>query len=91
MSVGQIGSAQNMLSKLPLLASADAETLDALFAHLRPVSVHAGDVVIREGDSGDQLYLVRSGRLRVLVKQDDGPTGSCASSERGRPSVNFRS
>jgi NTE family protein len=73
MSVGQIGSAQSILSKLPLLASADTETLDALFAHLRPVSVHAGDVVLRQGDAGNSLYLVRSGRLRVLVEQEDGP------------------
>jgi CRP-like cAMP-binding protein len=64
MSFGQIGSAQIILSKLPLLASADTETLDALFVHLRPVSVHAGDVVIRQGDAGDRLYLVRSGRRR---------------------------
>jgi NTE family protein len=73
MSVGQIGSAQELLAKLPILADADSETIDALFARLRPVRVHAGDVVIREGDAGDRLYLVRSGRLRVLVEQEDGP------------------
>ena len=73
MSVGEIGSAQNLLARLPLLAGAGAETLDALLVHLRTVQVHAGDVVIHQGDSADRLYLVRSGRLRVLVDQEDGP------------------
>jgi NTE family protein len=73
MSVGQVGSAQNLLAKLPLLASADVETLDALVAHSRRVQFRAGVVVFRQGDSADRLYLVRSGRLRVLVDQEDGP------------------
>ncbi len=73
MSVGQIGSAQHLLAQVPLLAGADGETFDALFEHLRAVRVQAGDVVIRQGESGDRLYLVRSGRLRVLVEQEDGP------------------
>ncbi len=73
MSVGQLVSAQDLLAKLPLLAGADAETLEALFEHVRPLQVRAGDVVIRQGDAGDRLYLVHSGRLRVLVEQEDGP------------------
>ena len=63
----------SLLSALPLLAGADAATLDALDAHLRPVDVRAGDVVIRQGDDADRLFLVRSGRLRVVVDGDDGP------------------
>ncbi len=73
MDVDQIGSVQTLLARLPLLAGADPDTVDELFAHLRPVRVRAGDVVIRQGDAGDRLYLVRSGRLRVLVEQEDGP------------------
>jgi NTE family protein len=69
----QGGSAQSLLAALPLLAGADSETLDALLAHIRPVHVHAGDVVIRQGDAADRLFLVRSGRLRVVVEQEDGP------------------
>ncbi|HJR95612.1 MAG TPA: patatin-like phospholipase family protein [Gaiellaceae bacterium] len=68
-----VGSIEALLANLPLLAGADAATLDALEAHLRPVDVRAGDVVIRQGDAADRLFLVRSGRLRVLVEQEDGP------------------
>jgi CRP-like cAMP-binding protein len=35
---------------------------------LVPVSVPAGDVVVREGDVGDRFYLVRSGELEVTVE-----------------------
>ena len=73
MGVADIGSAQSLLARVPLLAGASATTLEALHAHLRPVQVHAGEVVIRQGDSADSLFLVRSGRLRVLVEQNDGP------------------
>lgn len=64
---------QPLLAGLPLLAGADPTTLDALLAHLRPVEVRAGDVVIRQGEAAASLFLVRSGRLRVLVEQEDGP------------------
>ena len=67
------GPEHSLLSGLPLLAGADPATLDALDSHLRPVHVRAGDVVIRQGDGADRLYLVRSGRLRVVVEGDDGP------------------
>ena len=61
------------LSGLPLLAGASSSTLDDLNAQLRPVAVRAGEVVLRQGDAADRLFLVHSGRLRVVVEQDDGP------------------
>jgi len=72
MSVHQIGSGRDLLASVPLLAGADPETLDELVRHLRSVRVYAGDIVIRQGDPGNCLYLVRSGRLRVLVEHEDG-------------------
>ena len=66
-------STESLLAGLPLLAGASATTLEALVAHLRPVEVHAGEVVIHEGDTADRLFLVRTGRLRVLVDDEDGP------------------
>jgi NTE family protein len=73
MRVSGVHMAEELLAMLPLLAGADAETIDALRVQLRPLHVRAGDVVIREGDDADRLYLVATGRLRVLVDQNDGP------------------
>jgi CRP-like cAMP-binding protein len=33
--------------------------------YLDPVSLTAGDVLFREGDPGDDLYIIRSGRIRI--------------------------
>lgn len=61
-----------LLADVPLLAGADERTLAQLVQHLRPVSVEAGEIVIGQGDPADRLYLVRSGRLRVLVEDAEG-------------------
>ena len=68
----QTGLERELLSSVPLLAGADEQTLAELAHLLRPVEVHAGEIVIRQGDPADRLFLVRSGRLRVLVDQEDG-------------------
>ncbi len=61
-----------LLAHVPLFAGADEETLAELARRLRPVPVHAGEVVIRQGELADRLYIVRSGRLRVVVEEEDG-------------------
>lgn len=73
MTIHEIGSGRDLLTNVPLLAGADEATVDELHQCLRSRHVDAGDVVVREGDFGDRLYLVRSGRLRVVVDGDEGP------------------
>src|SRR5580692_6366773 len=52
---------------IPLFASLDEATRLELAEQLEPVHVAAGDVVLRQGDPGDGLFLVVSGRLRISV------------------------
>ncbi len=73
MSVEQTSTTRELLSGAPLLSGAEPATLDELARHARPVRVHAGELVIREGEEADRLYVVRSGRLRVVVEREDGP------------------
>ncbi len=68
----RVGAQHELLSSIPLLAGADERTLRELAECLRPVEVRAGEIVIRQGDPADRMFLVRSGRLRVLVDQEDG-------------------
>lgn len=42
--------------------------LDAMFE----VKVSAGDVVIRQGDDGDNFYVVERGKFQIYVTRDDG-------------------
>jgi predicted acylesterase/phospholipase RssA/CRP-like cAMP-binding protein len=55
------------LAGIPFFAPLDEGTRLQLAGQLEPVHVAAGEVVIAQGDPGDGLYLVLSGRLRVSV------------------------
>ena len=55
------------LASITFFASLDEATRLQLAEQLEPVHVAAGDVVIAQGDAGDGLFLLLSGRLRVSV------------------------
>lgn len=40
--------------------------------YLDPVALAAGDVLFREGDPGDDLYIIRRGRIRIGIRLPDG-------------------
>ncbi len=50
----------------------DQETTAALASTLHHVSLSAGSLLFQEGESGDAVYFVLSGRLTVVVTRDDG-------------------
>ncbi len=47
---------------------------DALVAHLRPRQYKRGQAVFNDGDHGDCMYLLQSGRLDVQVTTTEGHT-----------------
>jgi hypothetical protein len=55
------------LAGIPFFASFDEGTLLWLARQFEPVHAQAGDAIIAEGDPGDGLYVLLSGRLRVSV------------------------
>jgi predicted acylesterase/phospholipase RssA/CRP-like cAMP-binding protein len=64
------------LADIPFFAALDEATRRELARELEPVNVAAGQLIFRQGDVGDGLYLVVSGRLRVSVAGEspgDGP------------------
>jgi MFS family permease len=54
-----------LLAKLDLLAGADRRTLERLAAAAEEVVMPAGQVVIREGDAADALWILADGELSV--------------------------
>jgi MFS family permease len=74
-----------LLRTVPVFAPLEPKKLEAIAQQLGRLPVHAGDVVIREGDEGDRFYVVESGRTtathhgRVLSSQGPGdPFGEIA-------------
>jgi hypothetical protein len=55
----------DLMSELDLLADADRPTLERLAAEAHKVTVPAGEVVIREGDEADALWILTQGELSV--------------------------
>jgi NTE family protein len=55
------------LAGIPFFASLDETTRLELAGQLEPVHVAAGEVILAQGDAGDGLFLLVSGRLRVSV------------------------
>lgn len=57
--------------------------LDEVVEALEWLHVDGGETLFRQGDHGDALYLVLSGRLRVVVTRDDGSEGVVREVGRG--------
>ena len=62
----------DLLGRVRILAGASSETLDGLAARLRRVRLHAGEWLFHAGDEAAALYLVATGRLRVVQSEQAG-------------------
>jgi MFS family permease len=60
----------DLLRTVPFLEPLPPGTLEQLASSASPVTIPAGDVVVRAGDRGDRFYLVVDGT--VEVRTDDG-------------------
>jgi signal transduction histidine kinase len=57
------------LRKIPLFADLSEEDLERLYQMAETVSFPAGQLVLREGDQGDSLFVVLTGELEVTKRQ----------------------
>jgi signal transduction histidine kinase len=57
------------LRKIPLFADLSEEDLERLYRMAETVSFPAGQLVLREGDQGDSLFVVLTGELEVTKRQ----------------------
>ena len=66
------GSIPDFLAGLPLFRDMSGLEVNAVSAFLEPRRYSRGGVVFREGESGMELFIVRSGRIGSYVTQSDG-------------------
>lgn len=55
-----------------LFAGLDEESTSALMKFMKPRSIRRGTPLFHEGDSGDELYIVSTGKLKVGRESSDG-------------------
>ncbi|HEY0581927.1 MAG TPA: cyclic nucleotide-binding domain-containing protein [Chloroflexota bacterium] len=56
---------RDAVAEMPLFRDLSSAELDLLLARLVPLSVEPGEVVLRQGESGERFYVVRSGMVEV--------------------------
>ena len=72
-----------VLAATPLFGTLDAAALEDLATEVETVPVIGGQTLMREGEPGDCLYVVASGRLAVSVRGTDGVDHTIAEIARG--------
>jgi small-conductance mechanosensitive channel len=55
------------LARVDVFRALDAEKIDKLARRLRQVVFGPGEVILRQGDPGDSLYVVRGGQVAVQI------------------------
>ena len=58
-------TSENLLGRIPLFADLPAEELDRLMSALDVVNLSSGDILFREGDLGEHLYVMVKGELEI--------------------------
>ncbi len=76
-------AARAFLASTALFADLEPAALDGVSAELEWLLVPGGAALFRQGDTGDGLYLVASGRLVVVRERGDGPETVVGEKGRG--------
>jgi phosphoserine phosphatase RsbU/P len=60
----------NLLAHIPFFTDLPPEELDRLVTEMDIVNMNPGDILFREGDPGEHLYVVVNGELEILMAPD---------------------
>src|ERR1043165_3999533 len=60
-----------MLSQVPLFGNLDSTELENLADLVDQIEVKAGDIIFHEHDTGESLYVVGAGAVRIWVRDED--------------------
>jgi CRP-like cAMP-binding protein len=69
---------EGLIAELPLLARLSREDRQALASRARLRSYPASAVIFREGEPGDSLHVIVSGRVRIVVSSGAGDEATVA-------------
>ncbi|MFQ5611516.1 MAG: cyclic nucleotide-binding domain-containing protein [Anaerolineae bacterium] len=58
------------LRQIPFLRTLPPNVMKAIYKQLRVVSFEKDKIIFHEGDEGDSLYLVHSGRIEIVSERD---------------------
>jgi CRP/FNR family cyclic AMP-dependent transcriptional regulator len=62
----------DVVRQAPLFAALNDEAADALMASMTPSHLERSEILFREGDGGDRLYVIREGKIKLGRTSVDG-------------------
>ena len=66
------------------LGDADPAAVELLRAHLEWIEVDSGETLMEQGEAGDSMFLVISGRLRAYIRDENGQERAVREMSRGQ-------
>jgi PAS domain S-box-containing protein len=79
----QLTETQKVLISIPAFSGLATEELNALRTYLHEESFPAGRVIFTEGETGDRLYIIKSGQIDIVKKSTDDFAGTVRLARRG--------
>jgi D-lactate dehydrogenase len=69
--MGNKGTLAEILKKADIFSSLDDSALEILQSNLKRAAFKPGDIICREGESGNSMFVLESGNIRVLKRGKD--------------------
>ena len=63
---------ESVVRKAPIFQGLDEAAANTLRASMSPIKLRKGQSLFKEGDDGDHLYIVTSGKIKLGTKSQDG-------------------
>src|SRR5438067_4491936 len=72
-----------LLTRTPFFAGLDEPAVEAVAARCERRELHRNDVLFRQGEAANELFVVESGRVAIANRSDDGRESLVALMEPG--------
>lgn len=63
---------ESLIKQVDLFTDLDDESLEVLVSHSRAVSFRKNSILMTEGETGESLYVIESGSVRIYVSDEQG-------------------
>ncbi len=73
----------DVLQPIPLFESLTKDARDFITSRLRAEHFAPGEVIVRQGETGDSLYIIESGLVKVTKREKDGTSHELARFQSG--------
>jgi CRP-like cAMP-binding protein len=63
----------SLLKSITIFSGINEEKLSEIYSHCKVVLKKAGDIIVEEGTEASQIYIILSGRIRIVLNMKKSP------------------